>query len=99
MTKTMVDDDDNTDIAEHLDDGRSEWQKPLWIASAIFLLALVGIVVWLVATKPAKVTPHGTQASREPAITRTSGRTQTTSPTACTRATAPLSQLRNRELP
>jgi len=82
MTKTMLEDDDAQN-AEHLDQEPSEWQKPLWIASAIFLLALVGIVVWLVATKPAKVTPRVSQAQRPaaPSVTTTH---RVASPTACT---------------
>ena len=82
MTKTMVD-DDNTDSAEHLDDGPSEWQKPLWIASAIFLLALVGIAVWLVATKPAKVAPKTTQGAQQRPSSEAGVQTQRSSSTVC----------------
>jgi len=84
MTKTMLEDDD-TRNTDDLNDGPSEWQKPLWIASAIFVLALVGIVVWLVATKPAKVTPRVSQAQR-PAVTSGAPVQSKESPNACTLA-------------
>ncbi len=79
----MLDEHDTDTDTEHDLDGVSEWHKPLWIASAVFLLALAGVVVWLAATKPAKVV--GVAARAQPqVVTRATPTPNQQTATACT---------------